>query len=178
MERRVFGEARKRLLTEARGRVLEVGAGTGVNFPLYRNATVVTLDPELGMLSQSYRRSPEVPLVRLAAMAEELPFPDGSFDAVVATLVFCTIPDPVEAMREVRRVLRAGGKLLLLEHVRSTSGLVGLIQDVMTPLQKAVAAGCHLNRRTRSLVEDVGFVIDESRESFASSIVEIKATKV
>ena len=180
LERRVFGEARRRLVGAAAGRVLDVGAGTGANFSLFAagDARVVALDPEPGMLERAGRKASgaavDVALVR--ATAEALPFPDGCFDTVVATLVFCTIRRPAVALAEVRRVLRPGGRLLMLEHVRSNRPALGLVQDLLTPAQRVVAAGCHLNRPTLALVAR-GLAVTAVRERFASTIVEIEAVR-
>ena len=179
LERRLFGDARRRLVASARGRVLDLGAGTGANFAHFPAAVqgVVALDPEAGMLGAARPKAAAAPVgvALVAASAEALPFPDASFDTVVATLVFCTIPDPERALAEVRRVLAPGGRALLLEHVRSSSSLLGLAMDALTPLQRIVAAGCHLNRRTQSLVAEAGFRVESRKERFLGSLVEIVA---
>ena len=180
-ERRVFGEARARLVATAVGRVLDVGAGTGANFAHYGDAvhSVVAVDPELEMLERAApkgaRSAATVHIV--AASAEELPFPDESFDTVVATLVFCTIADPGRALGELERVMAHGGRILMLEHVRSSSRPLALLQDVATPIQRVIAAGCHLNRQTRSLVERSGLRIDAVRERYLGVVVELEATR-
>eukprot|EP00613_Pedinella_sp_CCMP2098_P013492 CAMPEP_0171750568 /NCGR_PEP_ID=MMETSP0991-20121206/41466_1 /TAXON_ID=483369 /ORGANISM="non described non described, Strain CCMP2098" /LENGTH=259 /DNA_ID=CAMNT_0012351521 /DNA_START=240 /DNA_END=1019 /DNA_ORIENTATION=- len=112
--------------------VLEIGVGKGANFGLY----------------PATRAGANVALVQGAG--EELPFPDGSFDAVVATLVLCSVEDPWKVLAEVSRVLKPGGRFLFMEHVRP--GVLGLVQDILDPLQGVVAAGCHLNRRTGDLI--------------------------
>lgn len=181
LERRLFGEARARLAARTFGLVLDVGAGTGANFAHYSEAAraVVAVDPELRMLAAARARAASArPPVRLvAASAEELPFRSASFDSAVATLVFCTIPDPARAIAEIERVLAPGGRLLMLEHVRSHTPLVAVLQDAATPLQRLVAAGCHLNRRTQSLVARSGFRVDALRERFRGTIVELEATR-
>lgn len=180
LERRVLGEARRRLLGLCSGTVLEIGAGTGVNFERYGAGVrrVVAVDPELGMLGHALARasSARAPLALVGASAESLPFPGGTFDTVVATLVFCTIARPEVAMSEVSRVLKPGGLLLMLEHVRSRSAILGAVQDALTPIQRIVAAGCHLNRPTQSLVGDQ-FALAAVRERFASTLVEIEAVR-
>jgi ubiquinone/menaquinone biosynthesis C-methylase UbiE len=180
LERRVFSTARRRLLAAARGRVLDIGAGTGANFALYPDSVerVVALDPELGMLDTARAKcaTAAVAVSLVAASAEELPFPSASFDTIVATLVFCTIPNPARALDEAARVLKPDGRALFLEHVRSSSPVLGLVMDVATPLQRLVAAGCHLNRRTQSLVIAAGFRVESLGERFRGSLVEIVAS--
>ena len=181
MERRVFGDARRRLVAHAAGRVLDLGAGTGANFAHYGSGvgSVVAVDPELGMLAFAREKTgaASVPVSLVAASAEALPFPDASFDTVVATLVFCTIPDPGRALGEVERVLAPEGRLLMLEHVRASSPVLGLLMDAATPLQRVVAAGCHLNRATHGLVARAGFRVEALRERFHGTVVEIEAVR-
>jgi len=156
---------REKLTAGARGRVLDVGCGTGRNLPLFpAGARVVGLDPARDSLRKARRRAPGVPLVR--ASAEALPFRDGAFDTVVSGLVFCSVPDPLRALQEVKRVLAPGGQLRMLEHVRSRSRLGARWQDLIQPLWTWFAGGCHPNRDTEANVEAAGFEIDpaERRE--------------
>ena len=143
---------------------MELGIGTGRNLPLYPPSVerLSSIDPDEIMLRQAQKRADDVPFpVELVpAVAEELPFEDAAFDAVVATLTFCTIPDPPEALREARRVLRRGGELRLLEHVRIERQPVGWLQEKLTPLWKHVAGGCHLDRDTLAAVREAGFVVE------------------
>lgn len=161
-ERRVFGPLRQRIVGAAAGQVLEIGAGTGANFPYYPPAveTIVATDPDPFMLRRAQQRAMELEreLAFLQCPAEWLPFADASFDTVVATLVFCTVTDPARAMAEVRRVLKPGGGLRFIEHVRA-DGFVGRVQDMLTPLQRRIAAGCHLNRQTATTIEAAGLEI-------------------
>ncbi len=153
---------RRRLLSAARGRVLEVGAGTGANLPLYpATAHVVATEYDEGMARQARKRlnKAHAPVQLLLADAQALPFDDATFDTAVGTLVFCTIAEPLLALGEVRRVLRPGGRLLLLEHVRWENAF-GRLQDGMTPLWKRFAHGCHLDRRTLETVRMAGFEVE------------------
>src|SRR5919198_2504511 len=121
LERGAFQDIRKQLLRRAHGKVLEIGAGTGVNFPYYTEAEhVIALDPEPSMVERSLPRAKHaaVPIAVIVARAEALPFPDHSFDIMVGTLVFCTIPDPRQALFEIRRICKPDGKALFFEHVR------------------------------------------------------------
>ena len=154
-----LGRWRRWLVEGARGRTLDLGTGTGRNLPLYqREIRVVGLDPAWPALRRARRRAPSVPLV--AGSAEALPFRDGVFDTVVSGLVFCSVPEPRHALAEVRRVLRPGGALRMLEHVRSTRPWKGRWQDRLQPLWTAIMGGCRPNRETERAVEAAGFRIE------------------
>lgn len=144
----------------ATGRVLEIGAGTGRNIPYYRDpAELVLSDPDPLMLARARGRaataSHSIHLV--AADAEQLPFPAAHFDVVVATLVFCTIPHPERAFAEIRRVLKSGGTVRMLEHVRASRPCCARLQDTLTPAWRRLAHGCHLNRSTLKVAQSCGF---------------------
>jgi ubiquinone/menaquinone biosynthesis C-methylase UbiE len=167
MERRWMGGRRRRLLAGARGAVLEIGGGTGANLAHYRDVDrVVVAEPDPFMRRRLARKLEDarVPVEVSAAGAEALPFPDGSFDTVVSTLVLCTVPDQEAALDEVRRVLRTGGRLLFIEHVRA-AGAAARWQDRLEPLWRRLLGGCHPNRDTVAAIEEAGFEI-ESFESF------------
>ena len=155
---------RREVLRGLRGRVLEVGIGTGRNLPLYPPIVkhLCGIDPDQIMLEQAQRRVSKVffPVELVLAAAEELPFEDGSFDAVVSTLVFCTVANPPIAFKEVRRVLKTSGELRLLEHVKMKREPIGWLQEKATPLWKHVAGGCHLDRDTLSTVQEEGFELE------------------
>jgi ubiquinone/menaquinone biosynthesis C-methylase UbiE len=158
-----LGRLRARLLEGLHGDVLEIGAGTGANFERYpAGVRVVALEPDPHMLKRAQARLAELGRtdidVRLAA-AESLPFEAASFDAVVSTLVLCTVADPPRALAEMRRVLRPGGELRFIEHVRA-EGALGRVQDVMQPVWGWCSAGCQLNRRTEDALRAAGFDID------------------
>ena len=162
LERGGFRDIRKQLLHQARGTVLEIGAGTGVNFPYYTEAAhVIAVDPDPGMMARSVPRATQapVPIAVLRARAEALPFPDHTFDTVVGTLVFCTIPDPRQALCELQRVSKPAGTALFFEHVRVHRPLAGRLQEWLTPLWKRLAGGCHLNRDTLALLTQAGFAV-------------------
>lgn len=150
---------RRKLIAAASGRVLEIGCGTGLALRHYsRQAQVIGLDPALDALSKARRRMPDTPLVHGSALA--LPFADDSFDCVVSSLVFCSVSDPRLGLAELKRVLKPGGRLLMLEHVQARSRVGAWLLDTIQPLWTKVAGGCHPNRRTEALVEAGGFHID------------------
>ena len=155
-ERNDLGARRDALLAHARGRVLELGAGTGVNLDHYgpEVTELVLLEPADPMADRLERKvsASGVPARVIRAGAEQLPFEDGYFDAVVATLVLCTVTDPDRVLAEVQRVLAPGGRLLFLEHVRADDAKLARWQHRLNPIQKRVACGCHLDRPTQDLI--------------------------
>ncbi|WP_085523718.1 class I SAM-dependent methyltransferase [Tuberibacillus sp. Marseille-P3662] len=162
LERQKFKEIRRDLLGKATGHVLEIGSGTGVNFPYYLQPCHVTaIEPNPEMINNSLDNinNSLVPIDIHLGKAEELPYKDNSFDTVVATLVFCTIPDPQKALDDIHRVLKPGGSLVLFEHVSMDHPVLSKLQDALTPLWKRLCDGCHLNRDTLTLVENTGFYI-------------------
>ncbi|NLE21781.1 MAG: class I SAM-dependent methyltransferase [Actinobacteria bacterium] len=174
-ERAAVGAWRRRLAVEARGRVLEIAAGTGAQFRWYAPGTEVTaLEPDPGMLGRARRRAAGA-AARVAAVqgrAEEVPFPDGSFDAAVSAFGLCTVSDPAAALLELRRVLVSGGALLLLEHVHLAWEPGRTLQRRAAPAWAAVAGGCRLDRDTLSSAREAGFVLVRERTHVAGWIVE------
>ncbi|MGV3619845.1 MAG: class I SAM-dependent methyltransferase [Archangium sp.] len=148
----------------AKGVTLEVGCGTGRNLPRYANdVTLVAIEPEADALNVAKKRNPNALLVRASAHA--LPFRPGAFDTVVSSLVFCSVPDADQGLREVRRVMKDEGELRMLEHVRS-DGWYGNVQDTIQPAWTVIAGGCHPNRRTEATVENNGFtILEDGRRS-------------
>jgi len=155
-------DMRRMLVDQAAGRALEIGGGTGLNLPHYGpqvNSLTIT-EPDPSMLKRLERRvkadRPATTVLR--APAEDLPFEDGTFDMVVSTLVLCGVDDQPRAVREIRRVLRPGGTLLFLEHVRSDDPKAARKQDRMNWLNRLVVC-CECNRPTLHTIEDAGFEV-------------------
>jgi len=153
-ERYVLGAHREFLAADASGRVLDIGAGTGGQFEAFASRAddvtalhAVEPDPHMRQRAVGQAAGLDLSVSLVGADAESLPYRDDSFDLVVASLVFCTIPDPGAALDEVARVLSPGGEFRFLEHVRA-HGTTGRLHDLAAPCWRAVAGGCHLNRRT------------------------------
>lgn len=171
-ERRVLGRLRADVVGQATGTVIEVGAGTGRNLPHYRAESirelkVVEPDPYMRQRAESRAATVRFRVDFLDGTAEFLPFPDESADSVVATLVLCSVDRPEEAVRELRRVLKPGGMLLFIEHIRSEEPWRSRLQDWVTPLWRRVAANCHPNRSSLALFEDAGFEVKVSDRASA-----------
>jgi len=161
MERTGFGRWRRWLAGGIGGRVLDLGCGTGRNLPLLdARARAVGVDPCRESLLAARPRAPRAALVR--ARAEALPFRDGAFDTVVSGLVFCSVTDPSAGLAEVRRVLRSGGTLRMLEHVRARGRFAAWLQDRTQPAWTWLTGGCHPNRETEAAVAAAGFAVDPS----------------
>ncbi|MGZ4257260.1 MAG: class I SAM-dependent methyltransferase [Gaiellaceae bacterium] len=163
-EKAGLSDLRRRVVGGATGRVLEVGGGTGANLPHYGSGveSLTITEPEPPMLSRLERRigeeGTEADVVQ--APAEHLPFEDGSFDTVVSTLVLCGVEDQSQALREARRVLKPGGRLLFIEHVRSEEPGVARWQDRLNGLNRFVSC-CDCNRDTLAAIEAEGFEVAE-----------------
>lgn len=163
LDRKGFGERRARLVGSLEGDVLEIGAGTGLNVPHYRSARrLVALEPDgaYGRLLRERASAAGLPVEVVEGRAESLPFPDESFDHAVTSIALCSVDDLDAALAEIRRVLRPGGSLVFLEHVRG-DGRLGRWQDRLTPLQRRLADGCHLNRDSESAIARAGFHLEE-----------------
>jgi ubiquinone/menaquinone biosynthesis C-methylase UbiE len=170
MSSRMLHQPRRRTLAHARGRILEIGFGTGRNLPHYpptvKCIEAIDPDPDLDRLS--------LPRIAHAAIgvdfhhlnAEHLPFESERFDTVVSTFTLCSIPDVVHALGEVRRVLKPGGRFLFLEHGRSPDARVASWQDRLNGAWMPLAGGCHLNRPMRELIERAGLQIGPAQNYY------------
>ena len=159
---------RERLLTDAGGQVLEIGGGTGANLRFYAGtvSSLVVTEPEPAMLRRLQAKAREQePLAKIVqAPAEDLPFEDASFDTVVSTLVLCGVHDQARSLGEIRRVLRPGGSLLFLEHVRSDDPDLARFQDRMNWLNRFVVQ-CDCNRPTLATIEAANFTVSRLEHS-------------
>ena len=164
---------RKNLWEQVRGpRVLEIGVGTGKNLPFYPAEMEITaIDLTPGMLARARKRAAELGSNATLQLgdAQALDFPDATFDSVVATFVFCSVPDPVQGLREIQRVLKPDGQLFLLEHMRAQNPAVGFVMDVMNPFVVRMM-GVNINRCTVENVQTAGFLQAEVTDIAAGGI--------
>jgi len=176
IERLSFRHWRQYLWSRVRGlRILEVGVGTGKNIPYYpKGAQVTAIDLSPAMLQQAREKAARAgSLVDLRLMdVQHLEFPDATFDAVVGTFVFCSVPDAIQGLREVRRVTRPGGQILLLEHMRSPNPFIGRLMDLVNPLVVQLM-GANINRRTVENIRAAGLSIVRLDDLALGGIVKI-----
>src|SRR6516165_251345 len=155
---------RQRIVGAAEGRVLEVGVGSGLNFPIYGASvtSVIGLEPspELLRMARPRAMAAAIPVALLDASAEAIPLDRGSIDTVVTTWTLCTIPNAQRALAEMRRVLKPAGALLFVEHGRAPEPGIARWQDRLDPLWSRLAGGCHLNRKMDDLISGSGFRIE------------------
>jgi ubiquinone/menaquinone biosynthesis C-methylase UbiE len=165
MRNRQLGPLRERVVSRAEGRVLEIGIGSGLNLPFYgkRVEQLFGLEPAGRLLTMAQSRAARLrrSVTFVAAPAEAIPLDDHSIDTVVTTWTLCSIPDAMTALHEMRRVLRAEGQLLFIEHGLAPEASVQHWQDRLTPLWSKIGGGCHLNRPIRTLIENAGFAVTE-----------------
>ncbi|GAA3398731.1 class I SAM-dependent methyltransferase [Streptomyces roseoviridis] len=164
LEKAGMGEHRRRLLDGLAGEVIEVGAGNGLNFRHYppgvTRLVAVEPEPNLRRLARDEARRAPVPVEVEAARAERLPFPDASFDAAVVCLVLCSVAAPGLALAELHRVIRPGGQLRFLEHVRAESAMMRRVQRALdATVWPRLAGGCHTGRDTRTALVSAGFTL-------------------
>ena len=157
-------------IPKARGVVLEVGIGSGLNLPFYANEVthVYGADQSAELLMMAKRKTPaaRVPVTLIQCAADRIPLADVSIDTVVITWALCSIQNPVDALREMRRVLKPGGTLIFVEHGLSPDANVRTWQNRLTPVWRRFTGGCHLNRKMDDLVRDSGFTITELRAEY------------
>ena len=180
MERRAFSKYRERALSLVEGKVLEVGVGTGKNLPYYPEGVEVTaIDFSRGMLERAEKKRIELGLknVELLPMdVQNLEFEDDTFDTVVSTFVFCTVPDPVKGLREVYRVLKPGGRAIFLEHMKSGSKLLNVPLYMMEPFIRTLL-GTSMLRETQKNIEKAGFKVERVENLFFDVVRLITAKK-
>ena len=178
-EKALFGGAREWVCSQARGELLEIAVGTGRNFPFYPEGvrlSGIELSPKMLDLARRQARELGRDADLRVGDAHNLPYPDASFDTVIVTLALCTIPDHRRALAEAARVLRPGGELLLLEHVRSPVLPVRLLQRVLEPLTLLLDHD-HLLREPLRHVEDAGLVVESLERSKLGIVERLQASK-
>jgi ubiquinone/menaquinone biosynthesis C-methylase UbiE len=170
MASKVFRQPRRRTLAQARGRILEIGFGTGMNLQYYppsvRRIEAIDPDVDLDRFSGPRMAASNIEVDFHHLDAEHLPFESESFDTVTCTLTLCSIPDVGHALGEVRRVLKPGGRFLFLEHGLSPEPRVARWQHRLTPLQRRIGGGCHLDRPTSELVGATGMALHGVRNYY------------
>lgn len=179
MDKMVKGEWRKRLLSHVNGDVLEVGVGTGANLPYYPEGihlTAIDFSPKMLTFAEKYAEELQIQGNLLEMDAEMMTFPNDSFDYVVTTCVFCSVPDPIKGLKEIRRVLKPGGKLLMLEHMRSDNKILGLLMDMVNPIV-VKAVGANINRRTMENLSRAGFKIASEKRLMGTIMRELVVEK-
>lgn len=173
IERLVVGQLRREFGSLLQGETLEVAIGSGLNLPFYSDAVTQAtgVDLSAGMLEIARGRAAQLglPITLLQAEAEALPFPDATFDTVAISLALCTIPDPRASLLELARVCRPEGRIVLLEHVKSTAGPLAMAQRLLSPLNER-AIGCHLDRQTFALAESLGFSSEVTRSRLFDAV--------
>ena len=171
MRNRFLLPYRERIIGSAEGTVLEIGAGSGLNLPLYgagvKEILALEPDPKLMTMARHNAKQARRPVTFLDASAEAIPLEDRSVDTVVTTWTLCTIPEAMRALEEMRRVLKPAGHLLFAEHGLAPEESVCKWQNRLTPAWKCISGGCHLNRPIRQMIESGGFSIDQIDTGYA-----------
>ena len=170
---------RQALLAEVTGNVLEIGFGTGLNLPHYpshiEKITTVDVNPGVNALAQKRIQASAIAIENHVLNGEQLPMADHSFDSVVSTWTLCSIAKVDQALQEIHRVLKPGGKFFFIEHGLSDEPKLQIWQNRLTPLQKVIADGCHLNRQIQALVERNQFEITKLEKFYATSLPKVGA---
>lgn len=171
MRSRYLMPYRERIISEAEGRVLEIGIGSGLNLPFYRPQAreILGLEPSPRLVAMAQRKARESPrpVNFIEGSAEAIPLDSGTIDTVVTTWTLCSIPQAIQALGEMRRVLKPGGQLLFIEHGLAPEANVRKWQHRLTPVWKRIGGGCHLNRPIRTLIESAGFGIARIETGYA-----------
>lgn len=162
---------RREVVASARGRVLEIGVGSGLNFPFYSKEVeiVIGIDPSPRLLAMARRRAAAagVEVELLQGTATAIPLADSTTDTVVMTWTLCSVPDPLLALREMRRVLKPDGRLLFIEHGLCPEVGIERWQHRLTPMWRHISGGCHLDRNMEDLNRSAGFELKELRNEYA-----------
>ncbi len=168
MSKKVLQQKRREVLVAAEGEILEIGLGTGLNLPEYPNhvkeITTVDINPGMNCYAQKRAKASHITVEHQTITAEKLPMADQTFDTVVSTWTLCSIPNPDQALNEIYRVLKSGGKFLFIEHGLSRKPNIQKWQNRFTPIQKIFGDGCHLNRNMKELISAHPFEMTEYKE--------------
>ncbi|MCC5894040.1 MAG: class I SAM-dependent methyltransferase [Alkalibacterium sp.] len=180
MDKMMKDKWRRELLENVHGQVLEVGIGTGVNLAFYPEGIHLTgIDFSPGMLNKARKKVETLQLpyqVDLIEMdIQEMDFPDHSFDYVVATCVFCSVPDPIKGLRELGRVCKPDGKIIMLEHMRSDNKVAGKLMDIINPLPVTLW-GANINRKTLDNINEAGLTVEQSDDLVYTIVKKLKVT--
>ena len=170
MRNKRFTPYRERVIAAAEGRVLEIGAGSGLNLKLYKPVAteILALEPDIKLIGMAEHNAKNAsqPVRFLKASAEQIPLEDRSINTVVTTWTLCTIPHAIHALEEMRRVLTPNGRLLFVEHGLAPEQNVRKWQNRLTPFWERISGGCHLNRPIDNLIETAGFKIDRIKTGY------------
>jgi len=176
IEKNVFQEIRKNLIGNLEGRILDVGAGTGVNFRFYHsNTEVIAVEPSLAMLQKAKEKIMEKQNIQIInygindIQVNKVIAPE-SLDAVICTLVLCTVPNYKLALENIKEWLKPGGKLVILEHIHAKNRISKTVQNVINPLWNIIGEGCHLNRNTDEAINKLGLIF-ESEDYFKMGLL-------
>lgn len=176
MDKMVRPSWRKEMLAKAEGEVLEVGIGTGANLPFYPSAVIyvtgIDFSSKMIKLAKEEAEKAPVPVKLMEMDAEEIDFPDASFDTVFTACVFCSIPDPVQGLKEIKRVLKPGGKVLMLEHMRSEHIVLGKLMDIINPTIVRMW-GANINRKTIENIQAAGLKVKQEKQLMGSIVREL-----
>jgi ubiquinone/menaquinone biosynthesis C-methylase UbiE len=178
MERGQMKLWRAALWKEAKGKILEVGVGTGKNIRYYpQDADITAIDFSEGMLEKAREKAEKAGKnVDLKLMdVQQLDFPEDTFDTVITTCVFCSVPDPIKGLQEIRRVCKKDGQIIMLEHVRSKRLMIGVIMDILNPLVVRIV-GANINRDTIENLKHAGLKIEVEKDLMADIVKHIQCT--